>query len=102
MLIAVASSDGRKVDTHFGKANRFLIYNKTSSGLELLGEQRVTPYSTGSMSHDFDQERFDQVYAAVKSCQRIYVCKIGDRPERELVKRGIEAIIYEGPILKIS
>jgi Dinitrogenase iron-molybdenum cofactor. len=44
MKIAVASSDGEKVDQHFGQAKHFLIFQMGKSGLEFVDlREKIEP-----------------------------------------------------------
>lgn len=101
MQIAIVSTDGKQVNDHFGKASRFLIYEAGPDGLSKTGEQQAPPLSTGDKSHPFDPDRFGEVAAALKGCERVYCTRIGDRPKEELGKLGITAVVYDGKISDI-
>ena len=45
LKVAIASSDGKNVDLHFGKAKDFLVYELNSSSFSFL-EKRKVPEST--------------------------------------------------------
>lgn len=98
MRIAIASTDGERVNQHFGKTDKFLIYETGATGLDLLSVKHVRPLSVGDRSHGFEQERFDAVAKVLTGCERVYCLRIGERPAAELKKMGIEAVVYEGPI----
>lgn len=102
MKMAIVSTDGKNVDEHFGKADRFLIFETVGAGLMQIEERPVSPLSTGDKSHAFDEKRFDAVIAALEGCSQVYATRIGDRPREELAKRGITAVIYEGAIDAIT
>ena len=102
MRVAVVSKDGSNVDEHFGKANRFLIYELESTGLTLVEERIVQPFSDDVAGHSFNSDRFALVKAVIQDCQQVYMTKVGERPAEELVKAGVEPVIYEGPIADIS
>lgn len=101
MIVAVASTDGKNVNEHFGRADKFLVYEKTNDGLSMIGERKVTPLSVNDPNHPFDPDRFGKIAEALKGCEEVYVSKIGDRPSEELAILGIEPITYEGPIEEI-
>lgn len=101
MLIAIASTDGEKVDEHFGRANRFFIYDILQENKTLITVREVEPLSTGDKQHSFDPQRMAAVIDAVKDCARIYCAKIGDRPKQELEKIGVSTVIETGPISSI-
>jgi len=102
MQIAIVSTDGVNVNDHFGKAERFLIYEAGPTGLTGIAERQVACLSTGDKSHQFDAARFASVARALEGCQRVYCTRIGDRPRQELEKRGIMPVIYEGAIAAIK
>lgn len=102
MKIAVATTDGIKVDQHFGMAEAFQVYVFTSEGPVKVGKVAVTPLSTGDKNHPFDKERFQSLAEALKGCERVYVTKIGDRPAAELQKTGIEPVVFQGEISSIN
>ncbi|HSH69350.1 MAG TPA: NifB/NifX family molybdenum-iron cluster-binding protein [Deferrisomatales bacterium] len=101
MRIAFVSTDGKTVDEHFGRANRFLVFDRTETGLEPVAERPVSPLSTGDPAHTFDAGRFASIAEALEDCQRIYCTRIGERPAGELAARGIEAVVYEGAITQV-
>lgn len=101
MKIAIVSTDGKNVNDHFGKAERFLIYEAGAAGLTSIAEQKISCLSTGDQSHQFDAARFESVAQALEGCKRIYCTRIGDRPRQELEKQGIMTVIFEGPIAAI-
>ena len=98
MQIAIVSTDGKNVNDHFGKAERFLIYEITDSHMTKLAERKVAPFSSGDSSHRFNSARFEPVAEALAGCAEVYITKIGEKPRRELEKRGITPVIYEGAI----
>ena len=93
MLIAIASTDGETVNAHFGRADRFLIYDIAPGSRSMMSIRKVEPLSTGERNHSFDQQRIDAVVEAIKDCRMVYCTKIGERPRQELEKYGITAII---------
>lgn len=102
MRVAIVSTDGKTVDEHFGRANRFLIFDLTADGPKLLEERASEPLSVGDPKHPFDQERFDEVAYVIGDCERVYMAQIGARPAEELEKKGIKTVLYKGPISAIE
>lgn len=98
MQVAIVSTDGINVNEHFGKAERFLIYEIDSTNSTLLTVRTAEPLSVGDPDHPFDKERFGAVLEALSGCKRVYCTKIGERPTAELTKNGIEPVIFQGPI----
>ena len=100
LKIAVVSTDGKNVNDHFGRAERFLIYD-INDKLTFVEERLTEKYSVGDPNHDFDPLKFNKTSDSLKDCAKIYVIMIGERPAAELKKLGIEPVVYDGPIDKI-
>ncbi len=87
MKIAVASTDGKLVDLHFGDANRFLIY-KIEEGegkFHEIREKTVMPLNN-------HQERWVASIDLINDCKAVLCNKIGNEPTIELRKLGIKPI----------
>jgi len=99
--IAVATTDGKHVNEHFGRSEQFKIYE---SGAELthVEDRACTKLSTGDPGHAFDPARFNSIADMLKDCAKIYVADIGTVPETELQKRGLEVIRCNCPIDQIA
>ncbi|MCD6272018.1 MAG: dinitrogenase iron-molybdenum cofactor biosynthesis protein [Deltaproteobacteria bacterium] len=98
--IAVVSTDVKTVNDHFGRAERFLIYD-VDDKITFVEERLTEKYSIGDPNHDFDPQKFNRSANLLKDCSRIYVSRIGERPESELQKLGTEPVIYDGLIDRI-
>ena len=102
MVIAVVSKDGVHVDDHFGRAERFLIYDVEGDKQTLLRVENVTKLSEDDPTHTFNEDKFGPLLKALEGCERVFCTKIGDKPAEELGKAGIEPVIYSGPIVDIA
>ncbi|MCF6187711.1 MAG: hypothetical protein L3J49_09630 [Desulfobulbaceae bacterium] len=102
MRVAIASTDGETVNEHFGRAERFFIYDITGDKLNLVTVREVTPLSTGDKEHLFDGKRMAEVLDPLKDCTQVYCTRIGERPEKELAKSGIKAIVGKRSISEIT
>ncbi|MBT8339391.1 MAG: dinitrogenase iron-molybdenum cofactor biosynthesis protein [Desulfatitalea sp.] len=89
--IAVASTDGETVNTHFGQADRFSIY-EMGPRMAHVEDRSCQRLSTGDPQHAFDAGRFKRIADQLKDCSKVYVADIGRRPEAELKALGIEAV----------
>ena len=101
MKIAIVSTDGTNVNDHFGKAEKFLIYEKDDTGLVKVEERKSVPLSVNDPDHLFDKSRFDQICNVIHDCEKVVMTRIGDVPKEKLVEKGIEPIIFDGPIASI-
>ncbi len=98
MRIAIASTDGKSVNEHFGRTLQFWIYDLGPDGVRFVAARPVTPLSTGDPHHPFDEGRFAGIAEAIEDCRRVYCARIGDRPAAELAARGIEVVVQPGPL----
>lgn len=101
MIIAVVSTDGVHVDDHFGRAERFLIYDVEGDKQTLLRVENVKKLSEDDPTHKFNENKFGALLQALDGCERVYCTKIGEKPAQELDKAGIEPVVYSGPIAEI-
>ncbi len=90
MKIAVASTDGKLVDLHFGDANRFLIYNIEGDDAKFHEIREKIP-----MPLNNHQERWVASIDLINDCKAVLCNKIGNEPTIELRKLGIKPIELE-------
>ena len=92
--IALATTDGKIVNQHFGKADQFYILEVDE---EKMTFQLVEIRQTGSVCQGGEHEdtRLLKVVSALNDCDYVLVSRIGMRARNILEKSGIEA--YEIP-----
>ncbi len=92
--IAIASSDGKLVNQHFGKADTFHIIEADSENrtFTYLEERKIKPVCMGG---EHDDNRLAQSAERFSDCQYILVSRIGIRAQAALQQKGIDA--YELP-----
>ena len=95
--LAIVSTDGLNVDDHFGRADRFLIYDLDEE-MKLVEIRPTETLSVGDPNHAFDTERFSRVASVLKDCTRVYATRIGEVPAAKLKEMGIEVVVYSGAI----
>ncbi len=90
MKIAVASTDGRLVNLHFGDANRFLIYeiNNGEGKFQEIREKTDLPL-------DNHTDRWVASIDLINDCKAVLCSKIGNEPTIELRKLGIKPIEFD-------
>ena len=107
MKIAFATSDGKKIDEHFGRAGKFVVYEMSPGGFRYLEtrtfadgvDTAVTSTRDGGQAHE------DAVQAKVErlsDCRLIYLTEIGGPSAARLVRKGIMPMKVQesGPIDK--
>ena len=92
---AFASSDGKNVDLHFGKCDRFIIAEIDDEGSYHVVEER--PTFALCQAGDTD-EAMDAAVRAFSDCRFIVVSRIGRWPYATLYAKGIESIEFRGSI----
>lgn len=102
MLIAVTTSDGIMVDTHFGKAERFLVYEVGQGPPQLHGEVAAPPYCGGAApGHSLMPEKLAAISQALGECRVMVTAMIGEAPQSELERLGIAVHSLEAPVTEV-
>ncbi len=100
MKIAVSSTDGKNIDTHFGKAKSFFVFEFANNQLSLVEQRSTGNYCSDLPKHAFRKDEFQRVYEVIKDCQVLYTLKIGDVPAEKFRSLGMEVRQCEGLISK--
>ena len=90
--VAVASSDGRFINQHFGRAGQFLIFDisggdKFDSKFVAL-RNNLPPCS----ARQHDEARLAAAVALLSDCQAVLAAKIGPGATAALTAQGIAAL----------
>ncbi len=89
--IAVASTDGKVVNQHFGRAEQFYIVKVDSKGgYEPIELRKLQPVCHG---YDHDAAAMKRSVTALSDCKYVLVSKIGQEAENALEKQGIGAYV---------
>lgn len=104
MKIAVASNDGVSVSEHFGRTNRFVVYevaDRTIVGEELRNGIRL-PDGMGicESRRGLNQATIDYsaIVAALDDCQVILCRGMGWRAASALVRGGLNPLVIQGDV----
>lgn len=98
MLIAVASQDGREINQHFGHAERFLIFDVEGVEVKLVDEKKVERYCTYDQDHPLRAHVLKAIADALGGCRALICAQIGQGPQMEMERLGIETFVADGPI----
>lgn len=90
--IAVASSDGIVVNSHFGHARQFYIYEIRDDDVKLLETRIVKPVCQGG---NHDDRRLSENIDKIADCKYLLVSKIGYGAALATEQKGVES--YELP-----
>jgi len=88
---AVATRTGTIVDTHFGHANEFYIYESDGTGAWFVETRKVSKYCNGPECDD-KEDRWESVIRAINGCEAVLALRIGPTPEKRLKENGIGVI----------
>jgi predicted Fe-Mo cluster-binding NifX family protein len=91
--IALASTDGKVVNQHFGHVNCFLIAEITENEYNCVELRAVPPCCNGGGKHE--TATFDAVLELLHDVQAIIVSRIGPFASNYLERAG--KIVYEAP-----
>lgn len=90
MRIAVASSDGKVVNQHFGKATRFLIYEVNGDKIEYKETRKNDPScGTGEEGQGHDDDALARAIALIADCETVLCARVGMGAYDELMGHGI-------------
>ncbi|MCG8701448.1 MAG: hypothetical protein MI922_25585 [Bacteroidales bacterium] len=105
MKIAVTSSDGIKVNQHFGKAETIFVCELAEGEVKLVEKRDIESYCNKNkaikVEHEFDNYRFNKVFDAIKDCEFLYTQQIGEVPYNKLKESGINVQICQCAIESI-
>ena len=98
MKIAFTSSDGIMVDTHFGKAEKFYIYEIKKGAVYFRGSRKTECYNVTDSTHTADLDRLHKIYKTINDCRILITASIGEMPMHVLQDKGLMIDITRGTI----
>ena len=87
--VALASSDGIVVNRHFGKSEKFQIYEVNDEHEAKFIEERENTPSCREFEHS--EEALLKTIKVIKDCRVVFVSRIGAGAYDELRRHGIES-----------
>ena len=69
-LIAVASEDGKNVNRHFGKAEKFYIYESAEDEINFIEIRNVSPGCSGCGNHN--DSKIEANLEVIKDCDNLF------------------------------
>lgn len=104
MRIAVASSDGERVDSPFEMAESFYVFDLEGQNKVFIEKRNSKRYSI-SVEHietkRFKRNRFQMVLSAIQDCKSVYISQISEMLTQKLNEFGIKAKTFNGKIVQI-
>ena len=103
MKIAFATTDGKQVDEHFGRAGMFSVYEVSAEGSRFLEHRKfaegIDQAVAGAKNDGAAHERaVESKVDRLSDCKLIYLTEIGGPSAARLVKRGIMPMKVTGPL----
>lgn len=94
--VAMASTDNRHVDQHFGRAESFLIVDVDDEGnYEEIEQRFVTPICGGG---HHDQSALKRGVEALLDCNIVVAAKIGPGAYNELLEHNLNPFEFTGEV----
>ena len=92
--IVVASTDGKLVNQHFGRTDKFYILDTDEElvDYEFIEERHTKPVCYNG---DHEQSQMKESISKLSDCQYVIVSRVGMRARNELETCGID--VYEIP-----
>ncbi|MDR1933124.1 MAG: hypothetical protein LBQ57_09935 [Spirochaetales bacterium] len=96
LLFAAASKDGKLVDTHFGHATRFYIYEYSGGNVSFKEFRDVPQYCAPEEKEKAGA--LDLILETIRDCACVLTVRIGEPPRRALERKGIKVLMTYNPI----
>ncbi len=91
--IAVASSDGKFINQHFGHATKFLIFSAKDGAYDFLELIETQPYCNWGEHEDEDLK---EAVEKLLGCDMVIASQIGPGAWEVLIQHGIEPVQKHG------
>lgn len=96
LKMAVASSDGKVINQHFGKARRFIIIESDGEGIKVL-EVRENAPACGTLEYGgHEDDALDRSISLIGDCDAVLCSRVGGGAAEALLSRGIEPVEAPG------
>ena len=87
--VAIASKGSDIIDSHFGHAESFDIYDISHDDIRFIASRDIAQYCTGT-SECAEEDEKAAVFAAIADCNEVLCTRMGIVPWRQLEKRHIQ------------
>lgn len=88
--LAIASTDGKVVNEHFGKADQFYIFDLAPQGPSFVELRRLNPVCDPNLFGGHAEDAMEARLEALKDCQAVFCARIGPGAASALIHKGIE------------
>jgi predicted Fe-Mo cluster-binding NifX family protein len=95
--LALASTDGKVIDQHFGRARRFLIVEIDDGAYTVLESREI-----GNCRQEGHSEcNFDRILELTRDCEGIFVSHIGRAAAVYLIGKGKRVFESSAPVADV-
>ena len=94
--VAVATSDGKNVNSGFGNASEFRIYATDGSTVRFL--KTVAVDRSGSVAGKDHRDHIESIIRQLEDCGTVIVEEIGPMPSKILSELGVNVVITHGDV----
>jgi nitrogen fixation protein NifB len=91
--VAVATQNGELIDTHFGYANQFNIYELSAERVNFIEVRSLDQYCSGKEQCDEQESNLSAHLDCLKDCQQVLCSRIGIGPWQTLEQHHIVPVI---------
>jgi nitrogen fixation protein NifB len=90
LRIAVGSTDGQRIDAHFGHLRELLIFDVTASGARLSERREIARYCRGATTCGAGETALVGAIRGLHDCAVLLCARIGFTPWRALQDAGVQ------------
>ena len=94
--VAVATNDGKNVNSGFGNASEFRIYATDGNTVRFL--KTVAIDRSGSVAGKDHKEHIESIIKQLEDCGTVIVEEIGPMPSKILSELGVRVVITQGDV----
>ncbi len=96
LKMAIASSDGKVINQHFGKARRFIIIESDGDEIKVLEVRENNP-ACGTLEYGgHADDTLDRSISLIGDCDAVLCSRVGGGAADALFSRGIEPVEAPG------
>jgi len=96
--VAVATSDGKNVDQHFGQTKEFWLFDVEDGKLKLVDKVRTDPFLEESMFGPKHHNKIERMVSALIGSDIVLTSGFGDKADAEIRARGMRPYKKDGPL----
>lgn len=88
IVVAIATSDNKLVNKHFGHTSQFAVYKYQDSKVEFIENRRVNNFCFGPENCGDAEDNLNNIIESLEDCHVVIVQRIGHFPQKILEEQG--------------